>query len=104
MSPKPYRRPAFVCWSTNAASSAMTAMSSSTRSHTSGRWTLTATGRPSRSAARCTWASDAEANGVWSKLENALEMRAPISASTIRSTSANPNGSVSSWRRANASR
>jgi len=54
-----------------------------------GRCTFTTTtGRPSRSAARWTWPSEAAAIGSVSKRENALEILTPSSAITTSSTSA----------------
>ena len=47
-----------------------------------GRWTFTATGRPSRSVARWTWPREAEPTAAGSKLPNAEEMRTPSSSST----------------------
>ena len=43
----------------------------------SGRWTLTTTSRPSRSAAACAWPRLAVASGSWSNDENSLLMRPP---------------------------
>ena len=80
--------------SANAATSASASRSFVTCSRASGRCTLTATMRPSRSAARCTWPSDAVAIGSDSNIVNSFDNRAPSSESTIRSTSANENGAA----------
>jgi hypothetical protein len=52
-----------------------------------GRWILTATARPSSSAARWTWPSEAAAAGVSSKRENAFEIRVPSSSSSSQQVS-----------------
>ena len=57
------------------------------RSRMPGRWTFTATGRPLRSTARCTWPSEAAATGSSSNSLKALERRTPSSAVTMASTS-----------------
>ena len=77
-------------------------MSSTICSRIPGRCTFTTTARPSRSSARCTCPSEAEASGRWSSDRNAFEMRAPTSRSTTSSTTSKPNGSTSSWRRVSA--
>lgn len=61
-------------------------------------------GRPSRSRARWTCASDAAAIGRDSKSRKALERRIPSCSCTIRSDSSDGNGSTSSCSRASASR
>src|SRR4029077_8926699 len=81
------------------ATSSSVSMSRRTCSRKLGRCTLTATSRPSRSAAPRTWPSDAAASGARSKRENAFDSRTPSSSLTIRSTSSNGNGSTSSCRR-----
>ena len=58
------------------------------RSRIPGRWTLTATARPSRSQARCTCPSDAAAIGSFSNSRNSFESRTPSSDVMIPSTSA----------------
>lgn len=62
----------------------------------SGRWTFTATGRPSRKRARWTCPREAAASGTGSNSANAFPMRTPSSVRTISSTSAKGNGSTSS--------
>ena len=49
-----------------------------------GRSTLTATSRPSVVTAKCTWAIEAAATGVSSKLVNSASIGWPSSASTMR--------------------
>ena len=53
-----------------------------------GRSTLTATSRPSVVTAKCTWAIEAAATGVSSKLVNSASIGWPSSASMMRRASA----------------
>src|SRR3954454_3427344 len=66
-----------------------------------GYWTLTATSRPSRSVARCTWPIDAAAIGSSPKSANSRDIRSPRSSSTTPRIALNETGSAPScsWAR-----
>ncbi|CAB4584360.1 unannotated protein [freshwater metagenome] len=79
------------------ASHAITRRSLRTNWLTLGRCTFTTTSSPVRSTAACTWAMEAAASGVRSKLWNRSSRRPPRSPSTtVRTTS---NGSAGTWSR-----
>ena len=75
----------------------MTARSRWTRSPTDGRCTLTTTSVPSSSVARWTWAIDAAATGVRSKVAKVVGILRPSSSSTTRCTTG--HGSAGTWSR-----
>jgi hypothetical protein len=96
------RRPASVSASAVPARPASTSRSTRQAQATSGRWIFSATTRPSRSTARCTWASDAAAMGSGSISENTLLARTPSSFSSSASMSSTGAGVASSWVRSSA--
>jgi hypothetical protein len=63
-----------------------------------GRWTLTMTCSPERSAARCTWPMDAAASGFCSKWVKTSSTGAPSSAASSSRTSVQGAGTTSSCR------
>ncbi len=98
-----YCLPVSVCFSRNRATSSSASRSLPTCTATSGRCTLTATGVPSRSVARCTCPSEAAARGFSSNVAKAFDSRTPRSASMIACTSGNGNGLTLSCSRVSAS-
>ena len=88
MGANPNALPVSVWRSARAAISAMASRSSAMRSAMSGRWTLTATVRPSARRARWTCPSDAEASGSGSNSANTVPIGAANSASTTATMSA----------------
>ncbi len=65
----------------------------------SGYWTFTATSRPSCSRARCTCASEADASGLGSKLENTASSGFASSLSTTPRITSKARGGTRSWAR-----
>ena len=92
-------RPRSVCASMRSATFSSTSRSSSTRRRMPGRCTLTTTGRPPRSVARCTCPSDAAASVCSSNSSNSRDSRTPSSSSIVSRATCAGNGSISSWSR-----
>ena len=73
-------------------------MSESRASAAPGYWILTATSRPSRHTARCTWPMEAEAAGTSSNSGSlACAQRGPSSRARMACTRSAPIGGADSW-------
>jgi|GEM_PF-5671107 hypothetical protein len=95
----PTARPQLVLRSSRAASRRVISRSLSTVWLTSGRRTLTTTRAPDIRVAACTWAMDAAAIGVRSKLANTSLTSAPSSDRSTCSTAGHGTPAASSCRR-----